>query len=67
MATASPAPSGPPPWTDVGGLTGIAAGTTVNMDVDLPAGDYAFICFIPDPATGKAHFELGMLGALTVQ
>ena len=67
MATASPAPTGPPPWTDVGGLTGIAAGTTVNMDVDLPAGNYAFICFIPDPATGKAHFELGMLGALTVQ
>jgi hypothetical protein len=37
------------------------------MDVDLPAGNYALICFIPDPATGKAHFELGMLGELTVQ
>jgi hypothetical protein len=73
MLAASPAPSGsaatsgPPPWTDVGGLTGIAPGTTANMDVDLPAGNYAFICFIPDPATGKAHFELGMFGPLNVQ
>jgi len=74
MLTASPAPSGssaapsgPPPWTEVGGLTGIASGTTANMDVDLPAGNYAFLCFIPDPATGKAHFELGMIGGLTVQ
>ena len=67
MVTASPAPSGPPPWTDVGGVTGVAPGTTVNMDVDLPAGNYAFICFVPDPATGKPHFELGMIGALTVQ
>ncbi len=66
MVSASPAPSGPPPWTDVGGVTGVAPGTTVNMDVDLPAGNYAFICFVPDPATGKPHFELGMIGALTV-
>lgn len=67
MVTASPAPSGPPPWTDVGGVTGVAPGTTVNMDVDLPAGNYAFICFVPDQATGKPHFELGMIGALTIQ
>ena len=67
MATASPAPSGPPPWTDVGGLTGIAPGATANFDVDLPAGNYAFLCFIPDPATQKSHFQLGMIGALTIQ
>lgn len=73
MATASAAPSGsaapagPPPWTDVGGLTGIAPGSTANLDVDLPAGNYAFICFVPDLATGKAHFELGMVGPLTIQ
>ncbi|MFL5651353.1 MAG: hypothetical protein ACJ777_08720 [Chloroflexota bacterium] len=73
MLSASPAPSGsgepsgPPPWTEVGGLTGIAPGTTANMDVDLPAGNYAFLCFIPDPATGKPHFQLGMIGPLNVQ
>jgi plastocyanin len=72
MLSASPAPgesppSGPPPWTDVGGISAIAPGTTASMDVDLPAGDYAFICFVPDPATGKSHVELGMIGPLTVQ
>lgn len=67
MATASPAPTGPPPWTDVGGINGIAPGATANFDVDLPAGNYAFICFIPDPAVRKSHFELGMIGALTIQ
>ena len=43
MAAATPAPSGasaapagPPPWTDVGGLTGIAPGTSANLEVDLP-------------------------------
>ena len=61
------APAGPPPFTGAGGIAGISAGSTATMDVDLPAGDYAFICFVPDPATGKAHAELGMVGALTVQ
>jgi hypothetical protein len=37
------------------------------MDVDLPAGNYAYICFVPDPATGKPHAQLGMVGALTVK
>ena len=66
MLSASPAPSGPPAWTNVGGSTGIAPGTKATMEVDLPAGNYAFICFIPDPATGKSHLELGMIGALTI-
>lgn len=61
------APAGPPPFTSAGGIAGISAGSTATMDVDLPAGNYAFVCFVPDPATGKAHAELGMVGALTVQ
>ena len=60
-------PAGPPPWTDVGGIAAIAAASTATMDVDLAAGNYAYICFVPDPATGKAHAQLGMIGALTVK
>jgi hypothetical protein len=37
------------------------------MDLDLQPGNYAFICFVPDAATGKPHAELGMMRALTVQ
>jgi uncharacterized cupredoxin-like copper-binding protein len=67
MFTATtPPPDGPPPFTSAGGLTAIAAGSSANVEVDLPAGNYAFICFVPDPATGKPHAALGMIGSLTV-
>jgi uncharacterized cupredoxin-like copper-binding protein len=65
--TAAEPPSGPPPWTSAGGLAGIASGTTAAMEVDVEAGEYAFICFIPDPGSGKAHAALGMVGGVTVQ
>ena len=59
---ASPAPQGPPPWTDVGGSGGIAPGATTTFTATLDAGaTYAFICFIPDPTTGKPHAALGMV------
>ena len=60
-------PSGPPPWTDVGGIGGLSVGETSTVDVDLPAGNYAFICFIPDAATGKPHAALGMVGGFAVK
>lgn len=65
--TATESPSGPPPWTGAGGIAGISAGSTATMELDLEAGEYAMICFIPDPATGRPHAALGMVGGLTVQ
>ena len=67
FSSTAPPPSGPPPFTSAGGIAGFAPGDTATVEVDLEPGDYAWICFIPDPATGKAHAELGMIGALTVQ
>jgi plastocyanin len=70
LFTASPAPSGeqpegPPPWQDAGGSAAIASGATATFTANLEAGQqYAFICFVPDPATGKAHAELGMITAI---
>ncbi len=66
-APAPSAPPAPPPWTDAGGIAAIPPNTTANFDVDLPAGNYAFVCFVPDAKTGKPHLLLGMIGALTVQ
>lgn len=60
-------PSGQPPWTSARGVAAIAPGTSATMDLDLTAGNYAFVCFVPDSATGKAHVELGMNAGLTVQ
>ena len=65
--TSAEQPSGPPPWTSAGGIAGIAAGTTAAMEVNVEAGDYAFICFVPDPGSGKPHAALGMVGAVTVK
>ena len=65
--TSTETPSGPPPITGAGGVAGIAPNSTVSMELDLRPGDYAYICFVPDAATGKPHAALGMIGELTVQ
>lgn len=65
--TSNEPPAGPPPFTSAGGIAGVAPGASATLDVDLPAGNYAYICFVPDPATGKPHAALGMIGALTVK
>jgi len=60
-------PAGPPPFTTAGGVAGVAVGSTITMDVDLEPGNYAFLCFVPDPASGAPHAALGMIGPLTVE
>ncbi len=54
------------PWSAVGGSAAIAPGSTVQLDVDLPTGDYAFFCVWTDSATRKQHLQLGMVAPLTV-
>ena len=41
-------------------------GITNYLEVDLTAGDYFAICFIPDFETGAPHFALGMIMPFTV-
>ena len=55
------------PSRDIGGSAAIAANSTANVTINLPPGNYAFVCYVPDPASGKGHFQLGMIGALTVK
>jgi uncharacterized cupredoxin-like copper-binding protein len=62
-----PSQSGPPPFTSVGGIGPLEQGATGQMTLDLTPGDYALVCFVPDPGTGHAHAELGMVGGFTVQ
>jgi plastocyanin len=65
--TSSEPPSGPPPWTSAGGIAAIATDTSATIEVNVEAGEYAFICLVPDPASGKPHTALGMVGGVTVQ
>lgn len=56
-------PSGPPP-VDFEGAAGTAildGGVKEVTDLELKAGRYAFVCFIPDRAGGPPHFVKGML------
>jgi hypothetical protein len=57
---------GPAPGTLFGGVSGIMPGTHSFAMVDLPAGDYALLCFLPDGKDGKPHFMHGMAKKIKV-
>jgi mannose-6-phosphate isomerase-like protein (cupin superfamily) len=58
---------GAPPFEYVGGLQAIDSGGTGWAVLDLPAGEYLALCFVPDPASGEAHLALGMISGFTVK
>ena len=63
-------PAGPPPFTSAGGVSALAPGTEITVDVDLKPGTYALVCFLPDTAatgTGQPHFQLGMIKQVKVE
>lgn len=61
----SKTPSGPPPFTLGGGLTAVDPGASTSVTQALPAGSYAFICYVAGQ-DGVPHFAKGMLSAFTV-
>jgi len=60
-------PEGPPPADAIGGIVGVAKGSTGYFNVELSSGSYAMICFVPDAKDGKPHLEHGMIKEFTVQ
>ncbi len=60
------APEGPPPFANVGGAQGVMPGASTLATMDLDAGNYALICFIPN-AEGVPHAFLGMAKPFTVE
>ena len=59
-------PSGAAPGTVHGGLSTVMPGTHAFVEADLPAGDYALICFMPDGKDGKPHYSHGMMKRITI-
>ena len=54
----------PPPWGLQAGMeTGtLSPGRSMTVDYDLPAGQYAVLCFFPDPKMGgMPHALMGMI------
>lgn len=58
---------GPPPAKPLGGVAAIRPGAEAYMTVDLEAGQYAMLCFVPDAKDGRPHVAHGMAMAVTVQ
>ncbi|MDH4348645.1 MAG: hypothetical protein OEW17_07545 [Gemmatimonadota bacterium] len=56
----------PPGVTWHGGANAVAAGGSAGSIVDLAAGRYLAICFMPDPADGAPHLMKGMLKEFVV-
>lgn len=54
-------PEGPPPFTILGGVAPMSPGFTNFLPLDLIAGEYVAICFVPDAETGAPHAALGMV------
>ena len=60
--------AGPPPFQEAGGIQAIMPGDAGWVTVDLAAGEYGLVCFIPSPVNqGTPHFALGMISSITVQ
>lgn len=57
---------GRPPVTPRGGVVGLAPGGTTYLIVNLPAGNYGLVCFLPDAHDGKEHTEHGMVKQIAV-
>lgn len=60
-------PEGPPPFTWAMGVSPMTAGTPNYWTVDLSAGTYALVCFIPDAKDGRPHLLHGMLQQIEVK
>lgn len=57
---------GPPPFTPAGGFGALDAGRTGWVTDDLPAGQYALVCWIPDD-NGVPHWMSGMIAQFEVK
>lgn len=52
---------GPPPATPVGGTSAESPGKNNLVPVELTAGNYALLCFVPDAMDGQPHAAHGMI------
>ncbi len=51
----------------MGGVGAIAPNGSAQVVLNLPAGNYVLICFVPSPSDNVPHLAKGMIKTLTVQ
>jgi hypothetical protein len=60
-------PGVPPTWlVSVGGPNAAVPGNTVETTLNLEAGNYVILCFIPSPGDPTPHMAKGMIQPLTI-
>lgn len=57
---------GPVPGKAMGGTSAQHSGEVAYLPVDLTAGNYLLVCFVPDAKDGKPHLQHGMIKEFTV-
>ena len=57
--TSETPPAGPPPISPAGGSAAAAPGTSIFVPLDLDAGNYVMVCFVPDAASGQSTSRSG--------
>ena len=67
MAKFAENPVGVPPGKPMGGITDIVPGDVVYLQVYVPKGELAFMCFTPDMKDGKPHLAHGMIQQISVK
>lgn len=55
------------PGVPIGGAQALNATLASYLTYDLEPGEYAVICFVPDPETGEPHYMLGMAAGFSVE
>lgn len=51
----------------VGGVGAVDPGLSGSAVINLPAGEYVVLCFIPSPTSQQPHFAMGMIKTMTVE
>ena len=50
----------------MGGISAMPKGAVGYVSVNLPPGEYALMCFLPDAKDGKPHLAHGMVKQFTI-
>ena len=57
----------PPPAEFIGGVSPISPGGTNELELRLPPGHYAMLCFLPDAKDHAPHIAHGMVKEFTIR
>ena len=60
-------PTGPPPGSFLGGVSGLSSRERAYFTANLRPGTYTLVCFVPDHKDGKPHIAHGMFRDITVE